>query len=170
MANIFYHVSKVPINIGDCLMCGRYGKRIWSNEFDAFHKYKETVFERVRQEIASHAPSRLNSVFLFDEYNAACAYRMKHYDYRAYIYAVELKEGGKCFAVDHIWLNLRDEEVRRINNYVTNEDKIKISELLFTERAAKYWSQKEATGTLTKEVLVEGNVIVREQLLEPFYI
>src|SRR3990172_9314733 len=107
MTIIFYHVSKVPINIGDYLMCGRYGKRIETNELDAFHKHKETIFELVRQKIASHAPSRLSCVFLFDEYHAACAYRLQHHKYLSYIYEVELKRRGNYFAVDHIWLDLK---------------------------------------------------------------
>lgn len=151
-------------------MCGRYGKRIATNEFDAFHKHKETVFEAVRQKIASHAPSRLSSIFLFEEYNVACAYRMKQHTYLSYVYEVELKRRSKHFTVDHIWLDLKAEEVERINNSVTVEEKLRISELIFIERAAKYWSQKEATGTLTREVLVEGDVVVKRELLKPFYI
>lgn len=168
MGNIFYHVSKVPVNIGDHLICGRYGKRIKEMKFDGFHIHKESVFELVRQKIAPHAPSRLNCIFLFDNYNVACAYRFKQHKYRSYIYKVELIRNTKCFAVDHIWLDLKDEEVARIKNCATTEESMKISESIFVERAINYWSQKEATGTLTREVLVVGDVIVKEQILEPF--
>lgn len=170
MKNIFYHVSKVSINVGDYLICGRYGKRIEGNEFDAIHKYKELVFEQVRQRVASHAPSRLSSIFLFDEYNIACAYRLKQHKYLSYVYEVELDKNVKWFNVDHIWLDLKIDEVERINIASTLDEKLRISKKIYSERAIKYWSQDEATGTLTREVLAEGDVTIKRQLLKPFYV
>lgn len=152
--SIYYHVSRVKVQEGACLIKGRYGKRVKNREgFGSFVLHKEMVFEEIRKKLVPDAPSRFESVFLFKEYSSACAYRFKQHNYAAYIYEAEFQR-GKIFEADHVWLDLTTEEVQKINDQ-PESNRPKAAESIFDIHARKYWQQNKVEESCS----VDGRTI-----------
>lgn len=174
MNNRFYHLSKVRINIGDYLILGRYGKRLLNNEFVTnvdkdgnFQKIKETVFEQIRCKVAPNAPVRTNCVYVFVDYDNVIPYRYNIYRNMTYLYGVEVVTGD-TFEADYKWLDLDKHEVNAINECTDAYKKLEVTKQILIPRAINYWSQKQCGNEYTKEMLVNGSVIIKSELKRPY--
>ncbi|WP_067730940.1 DUF2441 domain-containing protein [Oceanobacillus damuensis] len=145
----YFHVSNEVLESGRMLEC-KYGKVILNERYysdsDHYHNQylREIIFEEVRKSNFADKPSRLKSIYLFDEIRLALKYRndLK----KKYIYTVRIEDGSKLLRTDMNLINLSVgksiDEIRSL--------------------ASRYFSDCKKTDNT--EVICEGSVSIENRM------
>ncbi len=152
MASSYYHISTRELRIGTTLTQGVYGEKVQRPDFieKMYHKHLvENIFEQLRLTQKPKAPSRLNCVYLFDEWTTAQMYFAFSYRYNAYVYEVDIVSGTP-FRAEMDLLKCENQPFGVIK-----------------EQAELYWTGQKHTGSMTTEVLLDGKAVVKNLLLQP---
>lgn len=149
---LHYHVSRRELRKNTILTKGVYGERIRRPDFveEYYTKHiKEEIFESIRTQHYSEFPSRLSSVFLFQDLVTAQAFYANRGRYQHYLYAVEILQGTPFQA-----------EMDLLQCEGASYDKI-------VACAKRYWQQIHHSNSQTIEVLLDGKAVVKKLILSP---
>lgn len=146
----FFHTSNVPIKLGEILN-PNYGsiildKRYYSDSIKNHQQYlREMLFEEVRLDKYKDKPSRLKSIYLFDNLSLALQYCERLG--KKYLYRVSVDESSNLLRAD---MNIIDRTTRK-----------SIEEL---RQAANDYFNSFYTENPNQEILCEGTVRVENQI------
>lgn len=149
---LYYHVSPRELRIETILTKGVYGERIRRPDFVEQHyasHLKEEIFEAIREKHYPHLPSRLSSVFLWQDLATAQAFYANQGRYEQYLYAVEVLEGVP-FQAEMDLLHCEGAAYEKI-----------------AACAKRYWQQIHHPNSQTIEVLLDGKAAVKKIILPP---
>lgn len=149
---LYYHVSRRELRLDTILTKGVYGERIRRPDFVEEHyssHLKEEIFEAVRKAQQPELPSRLASVFLFQDLATAQAFYANQGRYQQYLYAVDILE-GEPFRAEMDLLHCEGASYTQI-----------------AACAERYWQQIHHPNSQTIEVLLDGKAAVKQLILSP---
>lgn len=149
---LYYHVSKRELRLDTILTKGVYGEKIRRPDFVEQHyatHLKEEIFEAIRQAEFPSLPSRLSSVFLWQDLATAQAFYAHQGHYEHYLYAVEILE-GEPFPAEMDLLYCEGVAYTQI-----------------AQCARHYWKQVHHPNSQTIEVLLDGKAAVKKLILPP---
>lgn len=164
---VFYHVSTIKLAQGDILE-PRYGLtmcdyRYFRSTPDKYSQYlKEQIFEDVRRDKFPSLPSRIKSIYLWDDVKKAVNYieRYKSKHEECSIYEVEVEHPELAISYDMSWMNLSNlqyyESVKEMANYYFSRNSVEDNSLNF----GIYSGQNNKVES-TWETLYEGKVKVK---------
>ena len=144
-----FHVSNDYLT-ADTVLNTRYGNVIRDYRWFAYndHNYaqylKEMIFEDFRRSSHPEAPSRLASIYLFDDLNAAKKYKEK--GKKGYIFEVETLDESRLLRADMRWMDLANRKP--------------VNELL---GMADSYFNSEATNLAEWEILCDQQVKIVKQ-------
>ncbi|MBD1223300.1 DUF2441 domain-containing protein [Virgibacillus halodenitrificans] len=151
----YFHVSNDFVETGRTL-ASKYATSIkdpyyyQANDANYAQYLREMIFEKVREEHYPMKPSRVNSIYLFEDLEYAKLFAEK--TNRKYIYSVTIESSGRMLHADMGWM---DESNRRSYEEVV-------------EIAHKYYKQEQSENYF-EEVLFEGLVTIHEVMEEINY-
>lgn len=131
---------------------GVYGENIRRPDFVEQHyttHLKEEIFEAIRQAEFPDLPSRLSSVFLWQDLATAQAFYAQQGRYQHYLYGVEILE-GEPFPAEMDLLHCEGAPYTQIAACARN-----------------YWQQVHHPNSQTIEVLLDGQAAVKKLILAP---
>ncbi|MFB5588456.1 DUF2441 domain-containing protein [Bacillus cereus] len=162
---VFYHVSTIKLAKGDILE-PRYGLtlcdyRHFRSDQNRYSQYlKEQIFEDVRKEKFPSLPSRINSVYVWDDLDSAVSYIKRNRYTEVFIYEVELENPKLAVRYDMSLLDLSNLQyyvkVKEIANYYYSGKSVNDNSL--------GWGVYEGHGIKLEsawETLYEGKVTVK---------
>ncbi|SDC21133.1 Protein of unknown function [Bacillus wiedmannii] len=154
----FYHVSTIKLAKGDILE-PRYGLTLcdykhFRSDQNKYSQYlKEQIFEDVRKDKFPSLPSRINSVYVWDDLESAISYIERNRYTEAFIYEVELENPKLAVRYDMSWLDLSN-----LQYYV-----------IVKEIANHYYSGKSVSDNSLDWGVYEGQGIKLESVWETLY-
>ncbi|WP_077324760.1 DUF2441 domain-containing protein [Virgibacillus siamensis] len=145
----YFHVSNDVLEKGEMLEC-KYGKVILDERYYSYSNYnhdqylREIIFEEVRTTNFANKPSRLKSIYLFDDIRLALKYKgdLK----KKYIYTIRVDDGSRLLRTDMNLINLS----------------VKKSIAEIRSLASCYFS--EGNETENPEVICEGRVCIQHRI------
>ncbi|MED1408585.1 MULTISPECIES: DUF2441 domain-containing protein [Bacillus] len=160
---IFYHVSSIKLDKGTILE-PRYGDtinthRYFRDTYSRFSQYlKESIFEDVRTNKFSSSPSRVKSIYLWQDLENAMKYKNKYN--KSFIYEVVLEEPNLAKEFDMSWMDLTDfqyyDSIKKIADYYYSGKSV--------NEGSVNWGFYEDSGAKLEpiwETLYEGKATVK---------
>lgn len=164
---VFYHVSSIKLEKGVNLE-PRYGfttcdYKYFRSDLNKYSQYlKEQIFEDVRRDKFPSLPSRIKSVYLWDEVKKADNYikRYKNKQQEHFIYEVAVESPEFAMSYDMSWMNFSNlqyyESVKEMANYYYSRKSVEDNSLNF----GIYEGPDNKVESIW-ETLYEGKVIVK---------